>query len=128
MISYELAKQLKDAGFPLEKVQQYLYDANVDKVFRILHPGKPEVIIDVDGREHIYTWEYSFAYPLPSLEELIEEVKSHILQIQFSGDNNFSKSNNNVWTVFQNNKDLDAFMSKDLDIALALLWLDLNKK
>lgn len=103
MISYELAKQLKDAGFPLRMTD---HEYCVYQQVEIL-----------DG----------ISYHLPSLSELIEACGESFYALEHQPQNKLGK-----WyvvsTISNTNPPGPVFYSATAEEAVAHLWLALHKK
>lgn len=99
MITYELAKELKDNGFPQENVGDYIHSSN----------GQWEISCDCGALgESAY---------LPTLSELIESC----------GDGFYALEKENYWRAFNWKRSIE-FFSSTPEEAVAKLWLALNKK
>ncbi|MCK9369538.1 hypothetical protein M0R04_06495 [Candidatus Dojkabacteria bacterium] len=120
-MNYELAEQLKDAGFPQRKEwdEGYFYC----KCCRKLHLFKndPDESNFV-GNDYLHRWkDYSDNWiTCPSLEELITAC----------GDEEFSIgiSKYAIGIIVPNRPDIDIGIQTNLIQAVAKLWLELNKK
>lgn len=101
MISYELAKKLKDAGFPQKGKGEFLESLNDE--------------CDVCG--------FHVAY-IPTLSELIEALGKDLYSIQFTA--NIPGTTCYVLSSVSLNKG-PVFSSNSPEESVALLWLALNK-
>lgn len=103
MISYELAKQLKEAGFPQENCVTKNYHPTHGLSFGIPHPDmliEPEVV------------------SLPTLSELIEACGDRFWKIEYLVPE---------YKAFSRNPD-KSFLGTTMEEALTTLWLELLKK
>lgn len=120
MISYELAKQLKDAGFP-----QDLYVGDRHYSF-ISHPrmGIPsQWSVNIRTAE-IYLPVKDDECKIPTLSELIEACGDRFYSLVYATDND--------WRCFVESRDQEDYISSSQgsspEEAVANLWLALNKK
>lgn len=114
MITYELAKRLKDAGFPCQKgdyfVGKNLWDETMQSDYEM--PSTP-------SRS---TWVYA-----PTLSELIEMCGSRFKRLVRQSSTKFKVQAKGLVVDKVANKDIHVF-GKTPEEAVALLWLELNKK
>ncbi len=117
MLTYDLAKKLKDAGFPFRRIKGgESYGSNAPQAedkkgdlygYLDFNPeGKTEI-----GEQHFF---------VPSLSELIEACGKGLLQLV---------RNSSGWTAYPT--DLSKTLAQSAstpDQAVALLWFALNKK
>lgn len=107
-MNYELAKKLKDAGFPFRKLEGNL-DEGISMKYGI-------DFVTFDGAETIYIE--------PILSELIEACGNSLRSI--------NKTVNGVMWFCNENTIVERQYQKDVYItpeeAVATLWLELNKK
>jgi hypothetical protein len=103
MLSYELCKQLKEAGFPQEG--EYYFDFEKDKNIFVLRGIESDYFEGIDK------------ILCPTLSELIEAC----------GDNLWYSMGkiNEMYVVI---KDGQCFQGTSREEAVANLWLELNKK
>lgn len=102
MVSYELAKKLKDAGFPIRKMP-----------------------VGYDDEQHNVYWVDGFYFFAPTIEELIEACGDGFRQLHkwdYGEWGAFSESN------FGNSPDGIEATGKTPSEAVANLWLALNEK
>lgn len=117
-MNYELAKQLKNAGFSQQKGRgYYLPDAAAS--------GSQD---DVFKKEFVY---------IPTLEELIDEMPMRRKDLGTVNDAHFvlrklvSTDKNSYWTYMEDedtNKEIEGyiFRNEPADVVVAKLWLALN--
>lgn len=113
MLSYELAKQLKDAGFPMKRISSMLYPPKIN-----------ETTTSMDIVEH---------FRFPTLSELIEACGEGFYGLFTIWDKGcFNKR----WVAIHRNlpnsinsfeKETNAY-SLTPEETVARLWLELNKK
>lgn len=100
-MNYELAKQLKDAGFPLAEIRKK-------------EKGNPEHLSD----------EMQWARKTVTLSELIEACGNKFVQIKRI-DNPQDWLHDNKWVVYGRREE---YLGKTPSEAVAKFWLALNKK
>lgn len=114
MISYELAKQLKDAGFP------FAWEDTYD--FRI----QPEELKDKSYSEPLLAWIKEHHYKTihtPSLSELIEACGDKFKHLSKNGSDTY------IWeAVGITDKGYWGATGQVPEEAVAKLWMELNKK
>ncbi len=107
-IIYELAKELKEAGFP-QKTKKYSH---------VLMEDRGERIVSEDGSLPYRSDTYTI---LPTLSELIEECGNDFGALM--------RNNNREWDCYKFNLPLQGAVSGlTPEEAVAKLWLTLNKK
>ncbi len=105
MITHELAKKLKDAGFPQGKVDMYTFEGDW---------------IPENEREY-----------LPSLSELIEACGDKVIVWKWNGRcyaTTYSEEKDHVDDHCLDSTWWNSTDGETYEIAVANLWLDLNKK
>lgn len=114
-MNYNLAKQLKDAGFPQENVNMKNYHPTHGIAFGIPHP---DTLIDLE------------VVAMPNLSELIEACGGKLFRLSNGGwDGEYKISRWRDWTA--RNEALEGQTVLDYptpEEAVANLWLALNKK
>jgi hypothetical protein len=121
-MTYEIAKQLKDAGFPQklhERIAWYTakgYEIVIgdEMVGEVLSDARVSVVKSpTDGRDDVY---------VPTLSELIEVCGNKIYRMERQGDGQ--------WAVLENpciNLPKRQYIFPELDVAVAHLWLALKQ-
>lgn len=117
MISYELARKLKENGL----------EGNFDTDTIILHPDCADMPNNCENSAHSSGDCYIIAQCPPTLEELIEACGIEIDTIKAPSER-LPDGEHVHWVVYQKGNKEEMFVSVYLDEALALLWLALNEK
>lgn len=117
-MKYELAKQLKDAGFPqkLHPLTGLMYE-----------DGSPNIPIHCANGKVCYCPEHT-GEPysvIPTLSELIEACGDGFRLLRYSPPHEFS---NGTWYAGTGDDSKGDLIGKTPEEAVAKLWLELNKK
>lgn len=109
-LTYELAKELKDAGFPQNTEKSYCFTREGIKLNRT--PSKKQrAQMDLVGVD---------VFAAPTLSELIEECGDAFYSL--------SRYSNNHWVAIANGSVWMDTTSENPEVAVARLWLVLQKK
>jgi len=106
MISLEIAKKLKDAGWPQHGRQFGYHEGSL-----VCYFGKVPYLFDIAA---------------PTVEELLAELPKRLLKIETSPKRNSWK--NVKWGATCNDKAYAYHQADSLVEALAILWLELKEK
>jgi len=112
-MNYELAKQLKDAGFPQKYSNGkrfWMYDSSDDDYTKIIHDGNIDNALDDEQLFYI-----------PTLSELIDTCGDNFVALSKMGEDWYCAENGVPVRLIANE-------SKTPEEAVAKLWLALNKK
>jgi hypothetical protein len=117
-MNYELAKELKEAGFPQKKCE---------KAYYVNAGSNTGGIVDLSNYKEADNefWLYKLV-ACPTLSELIEgcvEGKHY-----FDLDNSFSENGNEIRVIWAANTPTEIGEGSTPEEAVARLWLALNKK
>ncbi len=115
-INYELAKKLKDAGFPQEDGHFYWFDTGTRSMFL-------ECVSDESEALHEHSREYQRLAMVPTLSELIEACGDNVFLEVYKDTKSCSASNR---PYSQENEKRGRGSTPEE--AVANLWLELNKK
>lgn len=115
-MTYELAKQLKDAGFPQTYVDGSLWGNEVAQIrIRYISP-----VSELDGEDYV---------KYPTLSELIEAIGIKFISLSL---NTTPKNTEEMWVAIGAKLSVAGYMCQKPgstpEIAVAKLWLELNRK
>lgn len=137
-MNYELAKQLKEAGFPQKTLNTGVTVINKDNVISVITETNPEIISCLGN----FGWIYA-----PTLSELIEACPKKILNkdtedtkysyfcLEIDTDDSRDEPEKEIWVAgyntpidYEGNFITMSNNGSTPEEAVARLWLELNKK
>ena len=117
-MNYELAKQLREAGFPQEIVNaksRYYYKNEKNSIGN-------DVIVFIQDDKIDSSW-----VKAPTLAELVESCGSEFGSLSASGGFEKFTPLNTDWVCWRRNKQ-ESYGGENPEEAVAKLWLELNKE